>query len=187
MCGAETCRGFIGKKRAPPPPKAPVRKKGTTVVSKVKRVAQGRVRKRSKDHVEITYENGKIRDTIYRPYPRLATNPGKGTKIYGIKAQTKAKKVSSRVKKVDTKVKKVVKVPATKKTTTLGKRKRRSPTEKKGKSNSKSPKKKDTIISGRKIAKPRSKKLAVASVKSTNPAQPIYDTVSHRSRNRNVR
>src|SRR5271170_1260177 len=146
MCGAETCRGFIGKRRAPPPPtKAPVVKKGKIVVSKVKRVAQGRIRKQSKDHVDIIYKNGKIHDAIYRPR--------KGTKTHENKARAKAKKVSSKVKKLDIKAKKVVKVSATKASTALGKRKRSSPTEKKGKSSSVFSKKNDTIVSGRKIAK----------------------------------
>ena len=186
MCGAGTCRGFIGKRRAPPPlPKAPVVKKRKTAVSKTKPIVQGRIRKRFRDHVKIIYDNRKIRATIYHPYSRQATNSRKETKIDGKKPQLKAKK-TSKFKNVDTKSKTVVNVSTTTKSTVLGKRKRPSPTEKKGKPSSVSPKMKDTIVSGRNIAKPPPKKIAVRFAKSINPARSIFDTVSHRSRNTNV-
>src|SRR5947207_15644693 len=61
MCGAETCRGFIGKKKAmPAPPKPDTVKKGKTITSKVKRVVQGRITKVSKKKLKAQVKNGKV-------------------------------------------------------------------------------------------------------------------------------
>ena len=161
MCGAETCRGFIGKRKAmPPPPKPGTVKKGKTVTSKAKRVVQGRVTKVSKKKVKAQVKNGKII---------------KATIVHTTKTKSKKVKTLNKVKNV--------KVSASKKNaTTLGKRKRSNSSGKVA-----SPKKdtKNHNISGRKIAKPRPKTTVKSPARS--PARPIYDTVSHRSRKRNVR
>src|SRR5271170_2496827 len=65
MCGAETCRGFIGKRKAlPPPPKSqtlnsPKKGKGKTG-TKVKRVVEGRITKVSQKKVKAQFKNGKV-------------------------------------------------------------------------------------------------------------------------------
>ena len=102
MCGAETCRGFIGKRKAmPPPPKPDTVKKGKTVTSKVKRVVQGRIIKVSKKKIKAQVKNGKIvKAAIVRT------------------SKTKSKKV-----KMPSKVKKVKVSTSKKNTTSLGKRK----------------------------------------------------------------
>jgi hypothetical protein len=161
MCGAETCRGFIGKRKAMPAPHKPgtVRER-KTVTSKVKRVVQGRITKVSKKKVKAQVKNGKII---------------KATIVHTTKIKSKKVKTPNKVKKV--------KVSTSKKSaTTLGKRKRSNSSGKAG-----SPKKdtKKHSISGRKIAKPRPKTTVKSPARS--PARPVYDTVSHRSRKRNVR
>jgi hypothetical protein len=160
MCGAANCRGFIGKRKAlPPPPKVEV-KKGKTVASKVKRVVQGRITKVSKKKVKAHVKDGKvIKATI-------------------VTTRTKVKTI--RKTKVKTTAKKVKKLAETKRTTVLGKRKRGGPSTKTVRSPL-SPKK---TISARKIAKPRSGTI----VKTPKPLsnRQIYDTVSHRPRKRNV-
>jgi hypothetical protein len=160
MCGAETCRGFIGKRKAmPPPPKPDTVKKGKTVASKVKRVVQGRIIKVSKKKIKAQVKNGKI---------------VKAAIVRTTKTKSKKVKMPSKVKKVKVSISK-------KNTTSLGKRKQSSSLGKAG-----SPKKdarKDNI-SGRRIAKPRPKILVKSPARS--PAKPLYDTVSHRSRKRNV-
>lgn len=158
MCGAETCRGFIGKRKAiPPPPKPGTGKKGKTITSKVKRVVQGRITKVSKKKVKALVKNGKI--------------------IKATIVHTKSKKVTT-----PSKVKKVKISTSKKNSISLGKRKRSNSSGKTG-----SPKKdtKRDDISGRKTAKPRPKTTVKSPARS--PAKPIYDTVSHRSRKRNVR
>ena len=161
MCGAETCRGFIGKRKAMPPPLKPnMVKKGKAVTPKVKRVVQGRITKVSKKKVKAQLKNGKI---------------VKAAIVHTTKTKSKKAKMPSKVKKV--------KVSTSKKNiTTLGKRKRSNSSGKAG-----SPKKdsKKGNISGRKIAKPRPKTTVKSPARS--PTRLIYDTVSHRSRKRNVR
>lgn len=167
MCGAETCRGFIGKRKAlPPPPKpqtlsSPKKGKGKTGKPKVKRVVEGRITKVSQKKVKAQFKNGKV------------------VKATIVTARTKVKTTKT---KVQSKVKKVQTVAASKKSTTsaLGKRKRTNSVVKTVKSKSVSPKK--GTISGRKIAKPRSTKtLAVESPKKS-PNRPVYDSVSHRKK-----
>src|SRR5271170_1395874 len=66
MCGAETCRGFIGKRKAlPPPPKtqsvnSPKKGKGKLGRPKVKRVVEGRITKISQKKVKAQLKNGKV-------------------------------------------------------------------------------------------------------------------------------
>jgi hypothetical protein len=169
MCGAETCRGFIGKRKAlPPPPKAqpinsPKKGKGKVGGSKVKRVVEGRITKVSQKKVKAQLKNGKV------------------VKATIVTARTKLK--TTKKTKVQTKVKNVKTAALSNKSTTtaLGKRKRTDSVVKAGKSTSASPKK-GTII-GRKIAKPRSptKALAAESPKKS-PQRPLYDSVSHRKK-----
>jgi len=176
MCGAENCRGFIGKRKALPPPRKQKTVKTTkTVVSKVKRVIQGRITKRSKKQVMIKHSRSTVKVTG-KKRKRVDALPDSEDETM---PKTKARKM-----KLQTKVPKVKKTSTAKKTTTLGKRKQTDSTEKKGKSKITGSPRKDTT-SGRKIAKPRPK-LKVGSPKFS-PVRPIYDTVSHRSRKRNVR
>jgi hypothetical protein len=176
MCGAENCRGFIGKRKAlPPPRKQEIVKRAKTVVSKVKRVIQGRITKRSKKQVMIKRSRSTVKATV-KNRKRVDAFPDSEDETM---PKTKARKM-----KLQAKVQKAKKTSTAKKTTMLGKRKRSDSTEKKGKSKIIGSPRKGTI-SGRKIAKPRPK-LKVGSPKSRH-ARPIYDTVSHRSRKRNVR
>lgn len=162
MCGAANCRGFIGKRKAAPPTKVESVKNGKTVASKVKRVVRGRITKVSKKKVKAHVKDGKvIKATIVTTRTKIKT--------------TKKTKFETTAQKVKT-------LAPAKKTTTLGKRKRASPTTKAAKRSLISPKK---SVSTRKISKPRSS-TTVKSPKALSN-RPIYDTVSHRSRKRNVR
>ena len=169
MCGAENCRGFIGKRKAlPPPPKprtASSPKKGRGPGRpKGKRVVEGRITKISQTKVKAQRKNSKfLQATIVTARTKVKT--------------TKATKVQTKVKKVKTAA--VSKKSTT--TTTLGKRKRTDSTVKARKSSSTSPNT-GTII-GRKIAKPRSTRtVAVASHKKSS-IQPLYESVSYRKKN----
>jgi hypothetical protein len=163
MCGAANCRGFIGKRKAaPPPPKVKSVKNGKKVASKVKRVVQGRITKVSKKQVKAHVKDGKvIKATIVTTRTKIKT--------------TKKTKFKTTAQKVKT-------LAGTKKTSTLGKRKRASSSTKAVKRSLLSPGEK---ASTRKIAELRSS----TTVKSLKPLsnRPIYDTVSHRPRKRNVR
>jgi [histone H3]-lysine4 N-trimethyltransferase ASH1L len=159
-CGATTCRGFIGKRKAlPPPPKPELVRKEKVIPSKVKRIVKGRITKVSQKQIKTQVKNGKVVATA------------------GLTTRTKVKTTEIKVRSPAKKVRNVVggkKFSGSKKETVLGKRKRTSGTM----SVQNSPKRQK--IAPRKIAKPRSEKLA----KSPEPVaeRPIYDTVSHRSR-----
>ena len=161
-CGAANCRGFIGKRKALPlPPKLETIKKGKKVVSKVNRIVQGRVTKVSRNKVKAQLQNGKVINAII------------------VASRLKAK--TSRKRNVRTTIKKMKSVASSKTTTSLGKRKRANSSSK----SVKAPRPSQKAIANRRIANPRPKSL----VKLSTPTdtRPIYDTVSHRSRKRNVR
>ena len=177
MCGAETCRGFIGKRKAMPPPvktDPKAVKKGKGVPSKgngVKRVIQGRITKITKTKVKAQMKNGKVVTTTIMTARK---------KVNVIKKPIKAK-VTTKTKlsinaKLSSSTKKVKSLGGAKQGTTLGKRKR-----------SDTPKK---VATPRAIAKPVSKTTekatkAVSELPEPDLNRPIYDTVSHRSRKRN--
>lgn len=178
MCGAATCRGFIGKRKAMPAPKVDTprkRQKGKVVNSKVKRIVQGRITKVSKQKVKAQVKNGKLL---------------KATIVTTRKTVKAIKKTTNGV----TKAIKVNALPRLKKPMALGKRKRSdSPRaiSKVAKKSSSSPKS-SVVVSVRKIAKPASKSIAnharmLATHRSPARDLPIFDIVSHRSRKRNVR
>jgi hypothetical protein len=185
MCGAEICRGFIGKRKAMP---APVKtdpkavKKGKGIPSKgtgVKRVVQGRITKITKTKVKAQMKNGKVvTATIMtaRKKVNVIKKPVKAKVTTKTKLSTNAKLSSSR--------KKVKALGGAKQGTTLGKRKRSDTPKKTAKVQT--PTKK--VAAPRPIAKLVSKKKATKAVpKLPEPDlnRPIYDTVSHRSRKRN--
>jgi len=179
-CGAENCRGFIGKRKAMPPPPKPQRvppKNGNKkIATKVKRVVHGRITKVSKKTGKTRVQNIKIiRSTIVTTRTKL-----KQTKS---KPKTKQKAVQTKVSKVSTPSQKA------KSGSALGKRKHaETSTRKKMDVLRKRP----TVIVERKIAKPRSKVGTSSVTKSLakSPSRslakpsprPVYDTVSHRSR-----
>ena len=168
MCGAENCRGFIGKRKAlPPPPKPPAlnspkKGKAKTGKPKVKRVVEGRITKVSQKKVKAQLKNGKV------------------VKATIVTARTKVK--ATRKTKVQTKVKKAKTAIVSKKTTmsTLGKRKRTNSVVKSAKSKTVSPKK--GTMAARKIAKPRSTKTLAVESPTKSPNRPVYDSVSHRKK-----
>jgi hypothetical protein len=186
MCGAESCRGFIGKRKAmPPPAKTDPKavKKGKSAPSKgngVKRVIQGRITKITKTKVKTQTKNGKVITTTImtaRKKVNVIKKPTKAKVTTKTKISTKTK-VSSSTKKVNT-------VSRVKRDTTLGKRKRSETPKKTAKV---TPTKK--VTTPRAIAKPVSKTTekatkAVSEIPEPILNRPIYDTVSHRSRKRN--
>jgi hypothetical protein len=193
MCGAENCRGFIGKRKAMPPPvkadpKATKTGKGTASKAKsVKRVVQGRITKVTKTKVKAQVKNGKVVKTT------IVTARKKVNVVRPTKAKTSTKSTVSVKSKLSTKhkistpTKKSTPVGRQQKDTTLGKRKRTDTAKKAGKGQT--PTKK--AAAPRAIAKPVSKTVRKAiKPKPENsvpiPNRPIYDTVSHRSRKRNI-
>jgi hypothetical protein len=175
MCGAATCRGFIGKRKAilaalkVDTPKK--NQKGKVVNVKVKRVVQGRITKISTKKVKAQVKNGKV-----------------------VKASVVSRKsVKATQRTTKTTVKKTVKnVAVLKKITAQGKRKRSdSPKQTKAgkKSSPAKGKTSRSTTSGRKITKPVSKATSKSTAKMASSAAklPIFDTVSHRPRKRNVR
>jgi hypothetical protein len=176
MCGAATCRGFIGKRKAMPAPKVDTPKKhqkGQVVNSKVRRIVQGRITKVSKQKVKAQVKNGKV-----------------------VKATiVTTRKTVKAIKKTTNAVTKTVKINALaqpKKTMALGKRKRLDLPQATSKVAKKSSSPTKLPVSGRIIAKPVSKSItkhAKSPATHSSPARdlPLFDTVSHRSRKRNVR
>ena len=183
MCGAENCRGSIGKKRAAPPPPKPSTpkklekkadkksdKKSNTLVSTVKRVEKGRIMKITKKKVRATSHNGKITATmvISRTKVEKTTKTSNPKKLSPIKSLQKNVSI-------------------------LGKRKRMETPSKSAKTVTNSVKQIKSKPEKRKIAKPRSKtsrtfKKSPSKSPSKSPVKRvIYDTVSTRPRKRNVR
>lgn len=114
-CGAPTCRGFIGKRKAiPPPPKvaspksSPKKSKGKSSFSKVARVVKGRITKVKKTQVKAQVKKGRV------------------VKVAVVKSKAKVAKVKPSTRKPLKPVKQVTKATITKKSTVLGKRKRPS-------------------------------------------------------------
>jgi hypothetical protein len=185
MCGAETCRGFIGKRKAMPPPvktDPKAVKKGKGVTSKgpgVKRVVQGRITKITKTKVKAQMKNGKVVKTTITTARKKVSVIKKP-----IKAKVATKTKLSTNAKLSSSAKKVKALGGAKQGTTLGKRKRSDIPKKTAKDQT--PTKK--VATPRAIAKPVSKKKATKAVPKLpepNLNRPIYDTVSHRSRKRN--
>ena len=166
MCGAENCRGFIGKKKALPPlPKQQhttsskkAKGKDRLSKSKVNRVIEGRISKVSQKKVKAKLKNGKV-----------------------VKATSVAARKTIKKTKVQTKVEKIKTAAVSKKpSTVLGKRKRPDSTAKAKKSGVVSPKK---AIIDRKIANPRSTKPVAIGSPKRFPPRPVYDSVSYRRKN----
>jgi hypothetical protein len=211
-CGAENCRGFIGKRIAPPKSNtqkkdhnnSPQKKdnKGKVIVAKVKRVVEGRVTKVSTKKVKAQMKNGKVVKATMISRTKIKGEKG-GTKV---QVKKTVKKVNATTKMANMKSPK--KADNTTKVSLLGKRKRpdsdaktskskkiATPIKKTANSTKKNPTPTKTkakeggtpnkaAIMGRKIAKPVSKSPVK---KSAGVNRPIYDTVSHRPHKRNLR
>jgi len=221
-CGAENCRGFIGKRKAaPPPPKVDLKadkkgKVGKAVVSKVKRVVNGKITKVTTKKVKAQVKNGKmVKTTVITARKKSTsktTTKGLVRKVMSIKSPTKAKATALKVIK-ESKSKEVknpgkvknnspasknVKAIIPERKTLLGKRKRSDSTTKTAKTPSTKTQKDKSAKTGkdkspkkpdpadRKIAKPRSKKASLESLPEPIPQRPVYDTVSNPARKRNV-
>lgn len=176
-CGAENCRGFIGKRKAMPPPAKPQHtspKKGNKKLpTKVKRIVSGRITKVSKKTIKTQVKNGKV-VTATVVTSRTKLKPTKS------KAKTVKKVAKNSVAKVSTPNK------AVKFGSSLGKRKRAQISAKKKPDALKKGAKTKAVTTERKFAKPRPK-VGTPSVTSRSLAKPshprpVYDTVSHRSR-----
>jgi [histone H3]-lysine4 N-trimethyltransferase ASH1L len=183
MCGAENCRGSIGKKRAvPAPQKALSPKKSTSkdkkTVTKIKRVENGRITKVLQKKVKAKSKDGKITATMI------------------VTSRTKVKKTKAIGAKISSASKKQKPTSAVQnKSTILGKRKRVE-TPKKAAQAARQPSKIPKVVE-RKIAKPKVKVTkAVVKTAMRSPSKTtvkgvanriIYDTVSTRSRKRSVR
>jgi hypothetical protein len=180
-CGAENCRGFIGKRKAMAPPPKPQQtspKKGNKkVAAKVKRVVGGRITKVSKKTVKTQVKKGKvITATVVKSRTKVKQKKGKATTIMKV-AKNKVTKVSSSPDK-----------PA-KFGSSLRKRKRAETLGNKKTDTVKKRLKPKAVATDRKTAKPRSKVGTLSIPKSPSRSfgkpgspRPVYDTVSHRSR-----
>jgi [histone H3]-lysine4 N-trimethyltransferase ASH1L len=160
MCGAPNCRGFIGKRKALPPPSKPdILKKRKTVASKVSRVVQGRIAKVSRKTVKAYLKNGGVIKTTVVTSSR------------NVKTIKKTK--------LETTIRKPQQAASSTKGSVLGKRKRGDFAAKSG-----APRplaRKD--LSKRSITKSHSK----TTVKRSEPTNRVHDIVRHRPRNGNVR
>jgi hypothetical protein len=192
MCGAATCRGFIGKRKAiVSAPKLDTLKKqqtGKVVNTKVERVIQGRITKISTNKVK--------RPVTKLTTARIQTEMKSGKVMRAVVKNGKvvgATMVSPRktVKTVKKTIKTIVRKKVTSPEKALGKRKRSDLVNNAKKAGTPS---KPAIR--RKIAKPVSKSRkplakipAKVSSKERSPVREplIFDTVSHRPRKRNVR
>jgi histone-lysine N-methyltransferase ASH1L len=211
-CGAENCRGFIGKRKAaPPPPKVDLKatRKGKSgkaeksVTPKAKRVVDGKITKGAPKKVKAQIKNGKVvKATIITARKKATTIKSpvktKVRKVMSIKSPTKAKakvlKVVNGTKSPRETIRnspagKKAKAVAPQKTSMLGKRKRsestvRSTKRKSTNTGTENSSNKSAPLS-RKIAKPQSKKSSV-SIPETNPPRFLYDSVSNPARKRNI-
>ena len=163
MCGAATCRGFIGKRTALLSTSKPVVTKGNLSRSKIKHVVKGRITKtRATEAIKTHGQKGKrnkAKNTVAKPKKRI-TKPGSG------KSSIKPKTPSGSKEK-----------------SVLGKRKREDSV---SRSETSSPTKKRKG-SELKIVKPRERLGRKEKVNTPKPhsGRRIYDIVS-RPRRKNV-